>query len=140
MSSIHTLGKITRVPGFFTKENVSTISKLITETIKQNFSSEQSKYKMVVVPDPHIVRMMQQIQEEYIEDISKMNQRVVMTIVRMFMDDTRKQEQANYWASNYWNAWNYQELGIKQFDTPNLKGKKVGKNTDLSAFSFRFTY
>ena len=133
-----------RIQGYFIQDNINTISRLITLTIAQNFSSPYSKFKQVIIPDAHIVRRMANIQEEMPESISKMNQRVVMSIVREFMDDVNKQDRNNSWANTFWDSYNYQNLGIKQFDTigvrGSLKGQKVHGNNDLSAVRFNFTY
>ena len=140
MALIHTL-QTSRLPMFFTQENVNTIKDLFDQTIAQNFDLANSKYKKIVIPQPHIIRTMQSVHEEYLEDIASMNQRVCMILVRSFMNDINTTERNNYWSSNYWNAINYQNLGIKQFETPNIRGKKVGRSTtDMSQVRFNFTY
>lgn len=133
--SIHTIDPQFRLPGFFTKENINTISELITMTIAQDYHG-----KKVVVPDEYIVRYMQKVHEEKIESIGKMNQRVIMDVVRTFVNHVEETERNNMWANNRWNAYNRDEsLGIKPYDTIKLKGERVGKN-DARSFQFQFTY
>ncbi len=134
--SIHTLdSSFSRVPGFFTQENVNTISHLITSTIAQSYTG-----KKVVVPDPHIVRAMQHTHEERLESVAKMNQRVVLDITRGFFDHVSEQERANNWAYHRWDAYNRDpKLGIKSFETPKLRGNRVQRN-DERGFRFHFTY
>lgn len=135
MSSIHTLQPSFRVPGFFTKENVSTISRLVTETIAKSYTARK-----VIVPDSHIVRFMQIVQEERPESVAKMNQRVVMDLVRSFLNHVEEQERANNWAYHRWDAYNWgANLGIRPYEKPKLRGKRVGKN-DARGFRFHFTY
>lgn len=134
--SIHTLDPQFRVPGFFTQENVNTISRLITETIGQSFSG-----KKVIVPDPHIVRFMQSIQEDRPEPIPKMNERVVIAIVRTFLDFVYENERNNNWSYFRYDAYNRgANLGIKPYDKPKLKGNFVGRQNTQRRFTFHFTY
>ena len=136
MSSIHTLDPQFRTPGFFTQENVNTISQLVTATIAQSYSG-----KKVIVPNPHIIRFMQKIHEDRLESIPKMNQRVVMELVRSFLSHVDQQERANYWAAHRWDAYNRnpEQLGIRPHDTPKLRGERVKRN-DHRAFRFHYTY
>ena len=133
--SIHTLQPQFRVPGFFTQDNVDTISQLVTDTIAQSYSG-----KKVIVPNPHIVRFMQSIQEDRPESIPKMNQPVVISLVRTFLAFDTENERNNNWAYHRYDAYNHgANLGIKAFDKPRLKGPYVGKQTARS-FRFHFTY
>lgn len=135
MSSIHTLDPQFRTPGYFTQENINTISQLVTATIAQSYSG-----KKVIVPDAHIVRFMQKIHEERLESIPKMNQRVIAELVRSFLNHVSKQEQANNWAYHRWDAYNWDaNLGIKPFETPKLRGNRV-KRQDARGYRFHFTY
>ena len=139
--SINTLGKSFRLPAFFTLENVKHISNLITETIRQNFSNPDSTIKKVIVSDAHIFRVMQTVQEEYIEPIPRLNQRVIMYIVDDFINFVRNQEKNNYFAANYRSTIMYQNAGIQNFDLGSqIRGKKVGKDTSCPGFRFFFTY
>lgn len=134
--SIHTLDPQFRVPGFFTQENVNTISQLITETIAQSYSG-----KKVIVPNPHIVRFMQSIQEDRPESIPKMNERVVIAIVRTFLDFVAENERNNNWSYFRYDAYNRgANLGIKPYDKPKLKGSFVGRENTQRRFTFHFTY
>lgn len=133
--SIHTLDPTFRVPGFFTQENVNTISKLITLTIAQSYTD-----KKVIVPDPHIWRDMQRVQEERPESVARMNRRVVMNIVRGFLDFVQETQRANMWAHHRWDGYNFDpKLGIKQFETPKLRGNRVQRRDDRG-FRFHFTF
>ncbi len=134
MSSIHVLDAI-RVPGFFTQENIGTISRLVTETILQSYTQRK-----VIVPDPHIVRFMQIIEEDRRESVPKMNQRVVMDLVRSFFNYVEQTERSNQWAYHRWDAFNFDpKLGIKSFETPKLRGNRVRRN-DARGYRFHFTY
>lgn len=137
VSSIHTLDPQFRIPGFFTQDNINTISQLITQTIAQSYTN-----KKVIVPDPHIVRMMQYVQEERPESVAKMNQRVVMDAVRSFLNFADQNAVHNNWAINRWNAFNYDsQLGIKQFETPSITTTKVLRSgRGDRGFRFHFTY
>ncbi len=135
MSSIHTLDPQFRVPGFFTHENVKTISQLVTDTIAQSYTGRK-----VIVPNPHIVRFMQIVHEDRLESIPKMNQRVTMDLVRSFLNHVEEQERANNWAYHRWDAYNRDpKLGIKSFETPKLRGNRVQRR-DARGFRFHFTY
>jgi hypothetical protein len=134
MSSINTLQPTFRTPGFFTEENIKTISELTTQTIGNTY-----KDKKVVVPNDVIVRFMQIVQEDRIEEVPKMNQRVIMDLVRSFLNFVKKNEQSNYFAENRWNAYMYDpQLHIKPFDEPKLRGERVGRS-DLRGFRFHFS-
>jgi hypothetical protein len=133
--SIHTLDPQFRVPGFFTQENINTISQLVTDTIAQSYTG-----KKVIVPDSHIVRFMQIVHEDRVESVAKMNQRVVLDLVRSFMNHASAQEKANNWANNRWEAYNWgPTLGIKQFETPRHTVEKVGRRPRGTGY-FQFTY
>jgi len=133
--SIHTLDPQWRVPGFFTGENVKTISQLTTQTIAKTYRDRK-----VIIPDPHIVRFMQIVQEDRPESVPKMNQRVIMDLVRSFVNHVEEQERANNWAYHRYDAATFDpKLGIKNFETPKLKGKSAQKNTSRG-LRFHSTY
>ena len=133
--SIHTLDPQFRAVGFFTGENVNTISKLVTDTIAQSYTNRK-----VMVPNPHIVRFMQIVQEDRSESVPKMNQRVVMDIVRSFLNHVEETERSNQWAYHRWDAYNRDpKLQIQAFEKPKLRGHRAQKN-DARGFRFHFTY
>ena len=136
MASIHTLDPQFRVPGFFTKENIRTISKLVTQTIADTYT-----LRKVVIPDPHILIYMQIVHEaDRVESVSKLNERVVVGLVRSFLDHVLQQERANDWAIHRYDAYNHDpSLGIKPYETPKLRGNKVRRDADRG-FRFHFTY
>lgn len=121
---------------FFTEENVAFIQALITKTIAQTYSG-----KKVVIPKEDIKRTMQKIYEDQIETVPKMNRRVVMDLVRSFIDYTEETEKVNTWNDSKWDA----SLGLlngclstRSFYTPKLK-----QNLNYSRQNggrFHFTY
>lgn len=135
--SIHTLQPNWRIPGFFTEENVKFLSDKITEHLSKYYSG-----KKVVIPDPHIVRIMQHIQEQRPESIPRMNQRVLIDIVAEFMDFVQKNENANNWSYFRYDAYNRTpNLGIKPYETPKLKGPDyAGRGNTYLPPRFHFTY
>lgn len=135
--SIHTLGQQWRIPGFFTEENVDTLSSLITDTIAQSYVG-----KKVIVPKPHIVRIMQHIQEQRPESIERMNQRVVLDIVAEFISFANQNERNNNWSYFRYDAYNRTpNVGIKPYETPKLKGEGyAGRGNTQLGYRFMFTY
>ena len=135
--SIHTIDPQWRIPGFFTQENVDTLSNLITETIAQSYSK-----KKVIVPKPNIVRIMQFIQEQRPESIPKMNERVIMEIVSEFLNFTYENERSNNWSYFRYDAYNRTpNTGLKPYETPKLKGEGyAGRGNTELGFRFHFTY
>lgn len=133
--SIHTLQPGFRVPGFFTEDNVNTISQIVTQTIGRKYSE-----KRVVVPNEDIVKFMQIVHEDRVESVAKMNERVVIDLVRSFFSHIEQIEQANNWADNRWNAYMYDpSLNMKNFEEPKLRGDRVGRSDGKGAFRFHFT-
>lgn len=120
--SIHTLDISNRLVGFFTPENVSNISALITKTINQTY-----KNKAVVVPDDSILQIMQQEYETRLEDIARMNQRVVARIVSEFFNYVNETERNNHWADVQWDSY-LSNNGIMRHSKPKMRGPFVGKN------------
>ena len=134
--SIHTLMPTFRVPGFFEKENIQTISKITTQTIAQRYQG-----KRVIIPDDEILKFMQIVHEDRVESVAKMNERTVIDLVRSFYDFVGRNEQANYWSTNKWNAAMYDvSLGMKPYDdNVKLRGGKVGRDAIGGQVRFYFT-
>jgi hypothetical protein len=135
--SIHTLGGQWRIPGFFTEDNVNTLSQLITDTIAQSYTG-----KKVVVPNPHIVRIMQHIHEQRPESIPKMNERVIMNIVAEFIDFVNQNERNNNWSYFRYDAYNRTpNTGLKPYEKPKLKGEGyAGRGNTYLPPRFYFSY
>jgi hypothetical protein len=77
---------------------------------------------------------MEEVYNERLEPLPKMNQRVVLHLVRSFLNHTDEMEKVNMFADNRWNAYNYSSnLGIKPYETPKLNDRHRG-------FRFHFTY
>ena len=126
--SIHTLDPGFRVPGFFTEENIQFISYKVTKILSLEFNAK------VIVPTSSIMREMQYIHEDRVQTIPKMNQRVIMELVRSFRNYQDEIKKANYWSQNIWNAYNYSPaLGIKPYETP-----KLDKNVRGLRFAMTF--
>jgi hypothetical protein len=87
-------------PGFvpedyFTKENIDFLSRKITQMIHKDITTD------VVIDTGSIVRVMQRILEQRLEDIPKMNQRVIMSIVSEYLDYQIDVNKKLNWADAY---------------------------------------
>ena len=126
--SIHTLDQSFLLPGFFTRENIEFISNKVTDILAKEYNGK------VVIPSSSIMREMQTQYEDRVDTIAKMNQRVIMELVRSFRNYQSEITRASYWAQNVWNAHLYHpSLGIKQYETP-----KLNKNVRGMRFAFTF--
>lgn len=126
--SIHTIYPGFRLPGFFTRENIHFISAKVTEILGTEFNAR------VIIPDSAIMREMQIQHEDRLQSIAKMNQRVIMELVRSFRNYQAEIRRASMWAQNMWGAYNYSpELGIKPYETPKL-------NKNARGMRFAMTY
>jgi len=126
--SIHTIYPGHRVPGFFTKLNIKFISDKVTEILGREYKQK------IIVPDSSIMREMQYQHEFMVESVAKLNQRVIMSLLRSFRNYQDEINKANYFAGNVWNAYNYDNsLGIRQFSKPKL-------NDNARGFRFHFTF
>lgn len=125
--STHTL-QTNLLPGFFNQENYNLISYWCTKTLEKIYNN-----KIVLTPSSIAIEC-QNVYDERIEAIPKMNQRVVMNLVRAVRNEMDDIERKNYFMDSYRDSYNYDPiLGIKPYETPKL-------NYNARAFKFHFTF
>lgn len=119
--SIHTLDPGFRLPGFFDQRNIDFISHRVTEILSMEYNAR------VIIPDASIKMEMQNQHEDRIGTISKMNQRVIMELVRSFRNYQEEIKKKDNWSRNIWNAYNYDpSLGIKPYDKMKMNDRARG--------------
>ena len=119
--SIHTLDPGFRLPGFFDQTNINFISQKITQILGKEYNAQ------VIIPDASIFIEMQHQHEDRIDTLAKLNQRVIMELVRSFRNYQEEIKQKSGWSQNIWNAYNYDpSLGIKPYETPKMRDNVRG--------------
>lgn len=123
----HTL-QPSRVANFFTQENYDLISCILTNTLAKEYNQ-----KIVFTPSS-IARECDMIHNERPDTVPNMNQRVILSLLQQFRNESDMIEKNNYLMENYWHSYNYDPiLGKQPFEKPKL-------NTNSRGFRFHFTF
>lgn len=122
-------------PKFFTKENIEWIRKVVQQNLNFDFRNT------ILIDDESIVRVMQRILSERLEEIPRMNQRVIMEIVNEIRTEQIEVNKHLKWQEGYaYSQQVYDTVGKKGPDVSSIKlANRLGKPRVGGTVSFYFT-
>jgi len=133
MAYIQTIGRPNYVPeDYFTKENVEFIQKKATEMIHKDISTD------VTIDTGSVIRVMQRVLEQRLEEIPKMNARTLMYLVDHYLDYQVDCNKRLWWAENYINSQRLLDQNARRGVIANWSVKRNHKKTPTTV-RFYFT-
>lgn len=135
MAYLTTISKGYIPDGYFDEDNISYIGKVIQNNLAFDFKNK------VLVDRASIIRVMQRVLEQRLEEIPLMNQRVVMELtneIRTHQIDVNKRLA---WMDGYTTSQLvYDRIGQKGPDVNNIKlANRLGKHKVGGTVNFYFT-
>ena len=135
--SIHTLIPNQSVPyGYFHKDNINFIFSKIMRVLKREYIQNIS------VDEASIIRVMERVAEERVEEVPKMNQRVIMYITNEFRVHQLQASKHLTYEEGFFNSqMMYNDLSnIVRFDPQNIKlANRLGESRVGNSSRFYFT-
>jgi hypothetical protein len=121
--------------GYFDKDNIDFIIFKIQQQLAFDFKNT------ILIDRPSVIRVMQRIIEERMEDIPKMNQRVVMELVNEIRTHQIDVNKRLKWEKGYTQSQLlYDPVGLKGPDVSSIKlANRLGKPKVGGTVGFYFT-
>lgn len=132
MASTHAV--LAQKPEFFNEDNKIFIQRKVAEVLSKEF-------KQNIIFDPlSIVQVMQQVYQERVESVPRMNQRVVMELCRSFRNEQINNNKHLMWAECYPSTQKlFDPIGNKGPDLQAIKiSNRLGREKVGSSRSFVF--
>jgi restriction endonuclease len=133
MAYIQTIGRPNYIPeDYFTKENVEFIQRKVTEMIHKDISTD------VTIDTSSIVRVMQRILEQRLEEIPALNQRVIMELTRHYLNYQVEANRNLWWTDMFRESQRLYDSNARRGVIANWSVKQNHKKTPTTV-RFYFT-